>query len=288
MPTRGRCGLVRRFFDSVIKNSYDINQLEVILYVDDDDLESQEISSKDLDLTMIVGPRRNMGAYNTRCYEKANGNIIILVNDDMIIQTQNWDLKILAMHNLVEDQIYLAYGNDLFKGEDLCAFPILSRKTCELLKKPYPVEYRGAFIDTHLFDIFKRLEKMNIKRTFYMEDLIFEHMHYRLGKAEKDQTYVKRGRFDDDPTFVALTGLRKENASTLYQEITGHEVNDHRSYSIAETAFSSKGLISSIVSVTKNFLFDRNLPFKWRFHLWYKFIGRTFARFGYLRFLGIY
>jgi hypothetical protein len=79
-------------------------------------------------------------------------------------------------------------------------------------------------------------------------------MHFRTGKAEKDQTYVKTGRFNDDPTFVALTSLRKENASAFYQQIAGHEVIGHRSYSIAETAFSSKGLISSIASATKNFL----------------------------------
>lgn len=288
MPTRGRPLLVNRFLKSLKKLTCNQMRIEVIIYVDDDDYESHSISSSDLNIKVIIGPRKTMGAYNTECYEKATGDVIILVNDDMVIQTKNWDLKIDDLHNSIEDQIYLAYGNDLFKGKDLCAFPILSKKTCELLKRPYPIEYRGAFIDTHLFDIFKRLEKVGVNRTFYMEDLIFEHMHYRLGKAEKDQTYVKRGRFDDDPTFVALTNFRKENASALYQEITGHEFNSHsRYYGITETAFRSYGLISAIIFITMNFLLDRNLPFKWRFYLWYWFIARTFARFGYLKFLGI-
>lgn len=286
MPTRGRQPLVRRFFESVLKNTFDKTRVELILYVDDDDFESHKICSNDLNLRVIIGPRKTMGAYNTECYEDATGDVIILVNDDMVIRTPNWDLKIDELHNSIDDQIYLAYGNDLFKGKDLCAFPILSRKTCKLLKKPYPTEYRGAFIDTHLFDIFKRLEKMGINRTFYMEDLIFEHMHYRLGKAEKDQTYVKRGRFDDDPTFIGLTGLRKQNSIDLYKEITGNDVL-LTSIHLSEADFASKGLASALIWVTRNFLFDANLPFKWRFHLWYQFIGRTFARFGYLKFLGI-
>lgn len=286
MPTRARPSLAERFIQSVIDCSLDISNIELVIYVDDDDFPSHSLSSDKLDIRLIIGPRKTMGAYNTECYDKATGDVIILVNDDMVIRTPNWDLKIDELHNSIEDQIYLAYGNDLFKGKDLCAFPILSRKTCELLKKPYPIEYRGAFIDTHLFDIFKRLERLGIKRTFYMEELVFEHMHYRLGKAEKDQTYVKRGRFDDDPTFVGLTDLRKQNSIDLYKEITGKDML-LAGIHFSETDFASKGLTTALICVTRNFLFDVNLPFKWRFHLWYQFIGRTFARFGYLKFLGI-
>lgn len=144
MPTRGRLKCAERLFSSVISNSCRLERIEIILYVDDDDYKSQSISSSDLNIKVIIGPRKTMGAYNTKCYKKATGDVIILVNDDMVIQTKNWDLKIDDLHNSIEDQIYLAYGNDLFKGKDLCAFPILSRKKCELLKRPYPIEYRGA------------------------------------------------------------------------------------------------------------------------------------------------
>ena len=286
MPTRGRPKLAARFIQSVIDYSLDISSIELVIYVDVDDLPSHSLLSNKLDISLIIGPRKTMGTYNTKCFEKATGDVIILVNDDMVIKTLNWDLKINELHNSIEDQIYLAYGNDLFKGKSLCAFPILSRKTCELLKKPYPIEYRGAFIDVHLFDIFKRLEKLGINRTFYMEDIIFEHMHYRLGKADMDQTYFDRGRFDDDQTFVGLTDFRMQNSVDLYKEITGQDVL-LKGANISEADSVSKYLVSILICVTRNFLFDRNLPFRWRLHLWCVFIGRTFARLGFLRFLGI-
>lgn len=42
-----------------------------------------------------------------------------------------------------------------------------------------------------------------------------------------------------------------------------------------------------MVSVTKNFLLDKNLPFKFKLYLWYLFIAGALARFDYLKYLGI-
>lgn len=74
----------------------------------------------------------------------------------MVIRTQGWDEKIRSVHEQFGGGIYLAYGNDLFKGGKLCTFHILSRSTCDLLGEPYQAAYCGAFIDYHLFDVFKR------------------------------------------------------------------------------------------------------------------------------------
>ena len=181
LPTRGRHTLVERLFKSIAETAAQPERVEVILYVDDDDTVSHHLDSKDFRVVRIIGPAMSMGGYNSACLEQACGDIVILVNDDMVISTPGWDNMIVEMDAGFTDKIYLAYGNDLFKKGGLCTFPILSRRTCELLVEPYPAAYRGAFIDVHLFDIFKRLQHAGFNRVRYLDDVVFEHLHYRTG-----------------------------------------------------------------------------------------------------------
>ena len=124
----------------------------------------------------------------------------------------------------MQDQVYLAYPNDLFKGRRLSSFPILSRRTCELLADPFPRAYVGAFIDQHLLDVFKRLEWRGHPRIVYLEDVIFEHMHFRTGKGDFDQIYGNRGRFADDETFLRLRGERSAAAARMHAVIEGRAI----------------------------------------------------------------
>lgn len=279
LPTRHRPELVKRLFNSIIKSSSQPNFIEVILYVDEDDINSHQLDSTELKIIRIIGPSRSMGSYNHLCLEKSKGDIIILINDDMVMQTPGWDEKIRAMDASIPDQIYLAYPNDLFK-KARCSFPVLSRKTCDLLVEPYPLMYKGAFIDTHLFDLFKRLQHAGHDRIRYMEDVVFEHLHYRTGKSEYDDTYKKRDRFADDWTFIALAKKRQSDSEKLQCAILGKSFQQHDSVADIEPKKSS--LFKTIAYLTGQLLFDRGLPLPWRTFLWYWFIGRYLAVRGFL------
>lgn len=277
LPTRARPAWAERFFKSVAEHTTHLDQVEVILYVDEDDTGSHHLSSDEIHVERIIGPRMSMGAYNSACLEKARGEIVILVNDDMVIRTPGWDEKIRALDASFPDGIYLAYGNDLFKGGRLCTFPILSRRACEVLGDPYPAAYRGAFIDYHLFDVFQRLRRLGYDRIRYLEDVVFEHLHFRAGKAEKDAIYTQRNRFGDDPTFVGLREQRAIAAARLKNAIDGVVLtpmaprNDEVACKL------------SMAGLGRAFLFDKALPFGWRFFLWYWFLGRYAASRGWLK-----
>ena len=126
LPTRGRVNLAERFLTSANKTATYPNHIEYVIYTDEDDPESLKISAEGMRCVRISGPRTTMGACNTRCLEASSGEIIILSNDDVVINTIGWDEKIRNMHRGVSDKIYLAYPNDLYKGERLSAFPSLS------------------------------------------------------------------------------------------------------------------------------------------------------------------
>ncbi|MCQ8127409.1 hypothetical protein [Methylomonas rivi] len=266
-------------FNSISQTVSRFENIEVILYADEDDPASHSLTSTDFSVTTIIGPAKSMGGYNSACLDKARGDIIILANDDMVVQTKGWDDEIARFDAASEDKIYLAYGNDLFKKKGLCTFPILSRRTCELLVEPYPIAYGGAFIDVHLFDIFKRLQYAGFDRIRYMEDLIFEHLHYRVGKADCDDTYTRRGRFADDSTFVAMAGQRRRAAARLLSALQGEPMPSFEPWKGDRDI--PNGLSAAIGYFTQQFLLDKQLPLQWRAYLWYWFIGRYLVARGF-------
>jgi glycosyltransferase involved in cell wall biosynthesis len=275
LPTRGRPALARRFFQSVLQTTSRPDRVEIILYVDEDDVDSHRLDSPGLNITRIVGPRRSMGDYNSVCLKRARGDIIVLANDDMMIRTPGWDDKIAAVHAGFADGVYLAYANDLFMSRRRATFPILSRRFCDVLGDPFPSAYRGSFIDTHLFDIFKRLQHAGLDRIRYLDDVVFEHLHYRTGKAEYDETYRRRGRFEDDFTFIALADARSRDAKRLLSVIRGDPVSPAERARCEE--YVPGGFFGAVRYFARRLLLDVELPLRWRSFLFYTHVGRYLA-----------
>jgi hypothetical protein len=274
LPTRGRTKLAERFLQSVIAQSAHPELIEVVLCVDDDDPESHRISSSELALKMVIVPRQTMGAYNTICLQHATGEITIAVNDDIVIRTKGWDDKVRALDANYPDGIYLGYGNDLFKGEKVCTFPILSREACRVLSEPYPEIYKGAFIDVHLMDIFRRLEKRGYPRMVYAHDIVFEHVHYRTNPDLLDATYRERARFGDDATFIALSEERQCEADRLLARISGKAVQyvpDTPKPTVEQSSF-----FGIVPLCFRAFLCDSGLPVTWRTYLFSYMIARYY------------
>jgi len=275
MPTRGRPALVRRFLDSVAIHTNRLDDVELVMYVDEDDVESHGLEHDSVVTKRIVGPIATMGEYNTSCLRQATGSIIVLVNDDVVIRTPHWDERIRAVDRDYPDGVYLAYPNDLFKRQRAAVFPVLSRRTCATLVDPYPREYRGALIDYHLLDIFKRLQKRGSDRIRYMNDVVFEHMHYRTGKAPSDDTYRLRRRWDDDRMFLALRDVRQQAAERLAAAI---ERRNPQPYQTARIAVAEPATLPAAVgSFARGFLADRALPLQWRLFLFTWYCGRYIA-----------
>ena len=274
LPTRQRRKWAERLLNSVARESAHPEAVEVVIRVDADDTNSHGIDHPDLRIIELIGPQRSMGDYNSDALEASHGEIIVLVNDDMVIRTPDWDERLRAVHAEYADGVYLSYGNDLFKGRNLCVFPILSRRCCEWLVEPYPRAYQGAFIDYHLFDVFKRLEKAGYNRIRYLDDVIFEHLHFRASKAPLDAIYASRPRFGDDPMFLALSSLRQAQANWLVEAIQNKTAQPTQHVWSHISSASPRNLFDATVQYTHWIFLDRNLPLRWRFRLWVWFLVR--------------
>lgn len=271
MPTRGRPRLVNRFLNYLIKNTKVLSNIEVVFYFDEDDESRHDIDHSNLKIVKIIGHGQSMGGYNSACLKSASGQIIFLVNDDMVIQSFGWDEKILEAHSQFPDGIYLAYGNDLIKKGTLATFPILSKKTCDLLIDPFPQEYQGSLIDAHIFDIFKRLEKLGHRRIMYIDSVIFEHMHYKVGKADMDSTYLRRKKFVDDNYFMSIFYFRQKLANRLSDFI------EHKSLKLTHLEIPKNKMNFSLWALfdyCRIFLVDYGLVFSRKVYLLVWFSGR--------------
>jgi glycosyltransferase involved in cell wall biosynthesis len=280
LPTRGRPHLIRRLFDSVVAYTDRLEDLEIILYVDDDDETGQEISDDRISLLKIFGPRLSMGAYNTICLGQASGDYIMLMNDDVIVRTSAWDRKVAELGRTISDGIFLAYPNDLHIGKRMCTFPILTKKACELLLRPYPEEYKTHFIDWHILDIFKRLCAMGRTRIFYLEDVVFEHCHYMAGKAELDATYEAKDYYQDDWTFLNLRPLRQQMAERLAASIAGRPMPDFQV--LAASAPRPDKTANVLLRYISECLGDPVLPIEERVRLFIWLTGRYLRHQKYL------
>lgn len=274
LPSRGRPALVERFLRSVVAESTHPELIEVILCVDDDDIDSHGIEFSELTLKLIVVPRQTMGAYNSICLKHSSGDITIAVNDDIVIRTKGWDDKVRELDARYPDGVYLGYGNDLFKGPKLCTFPILSQRTCSVLAEPYPGIYKGAFIDVHLMDIFRRLEKRGCARICYAADIVFEHVHYRNNPDALDATYTDRSRFGDDLTFIALAGARRLEADRLLALVSGG--SPEKRCSPQQSAVKRISLVGIWPLCARKFLLDSDLPLSWRSYLFASMVSRYY------------
>lgn len=226
LPTRGRPKLVNRVFKSIIDTAHCIEDIEIVLCLDDDDLESQEISNENLSIKKVILPRGStMGSLNRACFEVSLGRYLMLINDDVIIRTKDWDKVIANVLATYRDDIALIHVNDLLFRESLCTFPLLSRKAC-LEIGICPAEYRKYRIDDHIYDTYQMLACLGHRRIAYLADVVFEHdqkirsqqtLAGQVFKSGENEIYISNKEIIefDKRIFDEKVEERKQNALKL-------------------------------------------------------------------------
>jgi glycosyltransferase involved in cell wall biosynthesis len=270
LPTRGRPDLLKRLFQSIVDTTNDLKNVEIILCLDDDDSQSQRIDDPRLNIVKLIGTKSTMGDYNTKCLNRSVGDIIILLNDDLTIETSSWDKIISDLALTVPDDIFMAYPNDTESRGRMCTFPIMSRKTCEILSNPYPQEYEALYIDQHIFDIFIRLKLLGKNRMFYLDHVIFRHNHFSNGGVRSDASYSRKKRLPDAMAFISLRHYRQISAQRLLSSIKGQFLPELRNPVVMEK--TPLNLFQAFFKYFSFFIQDYGLPFSRRFILFASFL----------------
>jgi hypothetical protein len=222
VPTRDRPAPLARFLHSLACTTRDPRQLEVILVVDSDDA-PPTVPPLPFAVRVETGPPgRTMGELNNAGFAASRGELVMLLNDDVIVRTRGWDRTVLRQYRRFPDRLALVHVNDTLMRDHLCTFPILSREYLDLLGSFCPAEYERYRIDDHLQDPFDMLAAVGVRRTVYLPDVIFEHCnsvnHPEAGAVyESDPAILAR----DAPRFDAFLPVRKAYALRLLERIEG-------------------------------------------------------------------
>lgn len=219
LPSRGRPPLLQRFIQSVAECR--VGPVEIIVRLDDDDtaLYNAELLESPLVLVLTGPSGAGMGAMTNECLRLAQGDIIMLAGDDLVIGTPGFDA--LVREAMPEDGVGLVFGNDGLQGPNLATHPFIGRAAINAWGgKVVPDEYRAEFIDTHIMDTFGRLGRLGHRRITYLPDLVTEHMHHLNGKAPLDATYGKAMPFRESAlVYEGFAAKRQKDAEAMKRKI---------------------------------------------------------------------
>jgi len=210
-PTRGRVNFIRRSLLSIQKHTYNIDNVEVLLAVDNDDEEMENFWFKGVNLRIYKFDRKEcFGEYYNDLAKKATGDVIWVWSDEVLLCTNRWDHMVEKKVKksrwkvwlgetsdfIVKDGKTVAFGHPITQERFSC-FPMVSREAYEALGYVHVNSLRVWGADLYLFMTFKhvgriiRMDKIELmhawkhdeaKRAIYREDL--ERM-VKVGKAVK-------------------------------------------------------------------------------------------------------
>lgn len=185
-PTRNRPYQLFRFITNVFETADSPNDVEIIFYVDEDDSLSKPVIDElaaQYNLVTFVGPRIPLGQMHNECVGFAAGEIVAFFGDDVLFRTPKWDVVVrnaIARH---PDGIVLTYGDDKINGQKLGTHAFTTIQWVKVLGYLTPPYYTSYFSDTHCNELAE-----NLGRRVYLPDVVFEHMHWSVGKSAADDT----------------------------------------------------------------------------------------------------
>jgi glycosyltransferase involved in cell wall biosynthesis len=201
LPTRNRPQLLKRFWESIVDTSDDLNNISLYLYIDEDDSltppVAAELIEKYNNIFVFVGPRILHSKMPNVLFSKTNEDIMFLGGDDLIMRTPGWDTRVREAFDKVDDRIALVYGRDggeaLAHPEKFATHPILHRRWAEVLGYINPPYFSCDYADTWSNDLADAIGRKFLLPIFH------EHMHFTFRKSEFDSTYREaRDRFSAD------------------------------------------------------------------------------------------
>lgn len=178
IPSRGRPETVAQVAADFFDNRW-TNKVELMFATDDDQPAYPDYPG----VLFRRGPRLRMGGtLNAAAVENADKyKYIGFLGDDHRTRTPGWDEKVIAAledHNVV-------YGNDLIWGEGLPTAVFVRSEVIQKLGYMAPPTLIHLYLDNFWLELGRAT---SIK---YLDDVIIEHLHPSVGKAEWTPEYTE-------------------------------------------------------------------------------------------------
>lgn len=234
-PSRGRVQNARSLIESVHRTAARPERVELLFYVDADDpslagyqrlfAEAERRFSRLKRCALIVGePMTVSRAWNVLA-RAAEGDVLKLVNDDVVFVDYGWDERAASELALFPDGIVCMFfdagqyrsGGDFLAGQDRYGgdFPMVPRRWFEALGYFTPELFEFWSNETWMMDIAERLGRLHP-----IKGILLDHLHYSRYLSPCDETYRRHhfaaDQVERDAAMFRLTaGQRKADAHRL-------------------------------------------------------------------------
>ena len=187
LPTRERPQALRELYESAMNLADHPEQVELIVYIDDDDNSYEDYNPPRL--KKIGGERKTISKCWNDCWKAAKGEIFNHCGDDLRYRTKGWDTIVRQEFEKYPDRIVFLYGDDgltELNGYEFGTHGFIHKNWTDVIGRFVPDYYESDYNDTHLNDIAKELGRhVHIP-------IMTEHMHFSTGKSEIDQNTKDR------------------------------------------------------------------------------------------------
>lgn len=190
LPSRGRPASLQRFFEEGKPEQ------PGLVIIEEDQFCAYDSVRMPSSWQLIVAPGTRIGyvaAANYGFHYRPDEPWYAIAGDDSIGRTPHWDT--LLAEAAVPSKI--VWPNDLIAGH--CTQPFIGGDLCRALGWfGYP-KLGHLYIDTVWGDIQKRLGTGG-----YMPHIVYEHLHWSVGKSERDTTTRQRKTRGDEQAYRAI------------------------------------------------------------------------------------
>ena len=244
VPTRGRVVGMTEFTNSIFTTANNPNEVEIIFYIDNDDLPSKECEDKlkeDYNIKYLFKNRVPLSKAINDCHTLSESDIFFCGSDDIVMLTKGWDDVIIHTFDKIEDKIALLYGLDKINRTALFGtHPIVHIRWLDVLGYITPQYFGtgdyGAF--STVTDKWVNSIARDINRQFFIN--IFNcHIHPRYNTLQKTPPgyTTRQGGHQTTRDLALLRRDKNNNPKQLYKSLEKERKIDRNKLKQAITDF---------------------------------------------------
>ncbi len=196
LASRERVHLLDSLLNSIVTTTGDKNNCEVICVIDNDDRVTRRFLERFQNIcpfarfiTKDRAHNLNEEYLNWAWRNFATGENIIVVNDDVIFKTPNWDHLAMAhlSRYLSDKPDGIAYGwiQDGLTGRagnlNYCCFPLITKRAADVVGFVMPPDFPGWGADIGVYRIYSA-----INRVCEIQGMHLEHISHHTGQRNRD------------------------------------------------------------------------------------------------------
>ena len=208
LPTRGRPESFKRFCQSVLDNASHKDDIEFVVYRDNDDNSPYEYVGN---YTEVRGERIILSAMWNECQKVAAGPIYMFAIDDIVFYTKGWDELVMQAFLKSDDKIMCVHPDDgnLRFGSRYGIVFFLHKNWVDTVGYLVPPYFRAECCDNWINDT-----AIDLGRKYFLREMVVKHFEDENQNDETHKSYTTHVR-TAHAIYRLKTPERKEDVRKL-------------------------------------------------------------------------